>query len=178
MPEGDPDLAELVGELAGAVDELQSELAESRGPPRPPTPRRLARFTSEVTIPAIILVLETNVRALRLLQRTLRIAEGQGGDATTARDRASSLGQRTLTRLDGALSDLQDAVAQDPPDEEVGDLLQRIEDLQAEVDARLDATDATSDGPNEPVGVDVEEELRTLKDDVDDDADDGTKDND
>ena len=101
-----------MGELRTAVEELQTELESTRGPPRPPTPRRLAEFTSEVTIPAIILLLETNVRALRLVQRTLRLAEGRQGDSadTPARKRATDLGRVTLSRLDDALTDLGSAL--------------------------------------------------------------------
>lgn len=174
MSSDDQELTTLVGDLSETVEELQSELESGRGPPRPPTPRQLAEFTSEVTIPAIILVLETNVRALRLFQRALRHAEGRTGDSagTQARQRATDLGRATLSRLDDVLTDLAGSLDETSADAEARDLLEEVRTLQSEIDARLDVdseTDSTSsDGTS--VDVDVDAELQSLKDDVDDDT--------
>jgi hypothetical protein len=184
MSDGDTEMTRLVGELVNAVEELQSELEPTGGPLRPPTPRELARFTSEVTIPAIILVLETNVRALRLVQRALRIAEGRDTDrgGSVARERATALGRATVDKLDDALTDLQDALDGRPPDDEAREVLGRVRDLQADVEAEL-AADSTPDmdgastdtesedaAGEERVDVDVDAELEALKDDLDDDS--------
>lgn len=172
MSSRDPELSTLVGDLTSVLEELQTELESSRGPPRPPTPRQLARFTSEVTIPAIILVLETNVRALRLVQRGLRMAEGQDGEtADPARQRASELGRTTLAKLDDALTDLGSALDDTGSDARARDLLEEVRDLQAEVDARLDAeADSPTDADaGDAVGVDVDAELQSIKDEVDED---------
>jgi hypothetical protein len=180
MSSDDPDLAALVGDLTTVVEELQTEL-ESRGPPRPPTPRRLTEFTTEVTIPAIILVLETNVRALRLLQRTLRYADGRdgAGEDSATRKRASDLGRATLSRLDDALSDLGSALDDRPADNDARDLLEEVRDLQAELDARLDTESepAATGETRDSVGIDVDAELESIKDDVEDDSHGGRKDN-
>lgn len=168
MSNGDPELSQLLGELTGSVEQLQDELTESRGPPRPPTPRQLVRFTSEVTIPAIVLVLETNVRALRIVQRALRIAEGRdpGTSGSKTGERAAELGRATLSRLDDALSDLGSALEGRPPDDEARELLEEVRQLQSEVDERLESeTTAERDS----VSIDVDAELQSLKDDVDDD---------
>ncbi len=168
MSNGDPELSQLLGELTGSVEQLQDELTQRRGPSRLPTPRQLVRFTSEVTIPAIVLVLETNVRALRLVQRALRIAEGRdpGTSSSKTRDRATELGRATLSRLDDALSDLGSALEGRPPDDEARELLEEVRDLQTEVDERLE----TETGPErDSVSIDVDAELQSLKDDVDDD---------
>ncbi len=174
------DPADTVGDLARTVEELQGELARGASPPgpRPPTPRDLARFTSEVTIPAIVLALETNVRLLRLLQRALRLAAGEdprrGGGGTAARERAEDLGRRTLGRLDDALADLQDALEGRPPEDPARELLDEARSLREEVDARLAAaeSDRSADRPGEGgVDVDVESELQSIKDDLDDDGD-------
>lgn len=184
------DVSALVGDLARTVEELQSDLEPDGRPPlRPPTPRDLARFTTEVTIPAIVLALETNVRVLKLLQRTLRLAAGEDpgtGEGTRARERAEAVGRRTLARLDDALADLQSALDGRPPDDPARELLDEARALRAEIDDRLGATDPADgrpedrpgDGPAGPSGdragvdIDVESELRSIKDDIDEDGDD------
>lgn len=201
-----PDLPDLVGELARTTEQLRDELeAESGGPMRPPKPSELVRFTSEVTIPAIVLLLETNVRALRLLQRTLRFAQGGAEQPETsrgeARKRAEDLGRETLGRLDSALGDLQDALSGRPADDETKELLEEARDLRSKVENRLERTaremdgsppeeaepmaenaDQPTDGTDLPIGgedsagdgeevpVDVDAELQSIKDDVDDDS--------
>ena len=170
MSDTRPDLSTLVGDLTRSVRELQSELESERGPPRPPTPGELARFTSEVTIPAIILALETNIRALELLRRALRLAdrrEPARPDTAGARERAEDLGRATLSRLDAVLADLQDALEGRPPDDEARDLLAEARDLREEIDDRL--AQGTTGSEGEPVEVDVDAELQSLKDDVEGD---------
>ena len=67
------DLSRLVAELVTTLEDLEDELEPSdERPLRPPTPGELRRFTSDVAIPGLILILESNIRALRLLQRALR----------------------------------------------------------------------------------------------------------
>lgn len=177
------ELAGLVGDLAGTVEELQGELTAGRSPRGPPTPRDLARFTSEVTIPTIILALETNIRALTLLQRALRFAAGErpsaGKSGGEARERAEQLGRETLAGLDGALADLQDALAGRPADDPARELLTEARTLRADIDDRLaadanpgeDGVGAGTDGSTEPtVDIDVESELQSIKDDVQDES--------
>ncbi|WP_302080800.1 DUF7547 family protein [Salinibaculum rarum] len=166
MSNGGQELSALLSELTASLEQLQDELDPARGPLRPPTPRQLAQFTSEVTIPAIVLVLETNVRALRLVQRALRIAEGREATpgSSQARQRATDLGRATLSRLDEALSDLGSALESRPPDDEARELLEEVRDLQSEVDDRLETTSTDRDA----VDIDVDAELQSLKDDVDD----------
>ena len=168
----------MVGDLARTVEELQAEVGPGRGPPlRPPAPRDLARFTSEVTIPAIVLALETNVRALKLLQRALRLAAGDeprpGRGRSAARERAEELGRQTLARLDDALADLQAALEGRPPEDPARELLDEARSLRAEIDERMAApeSDLSADRPAGGVDVDVESELQSIKDDLDDDGD-------
>lgn len=174
MSETDASLPQLLSELTRSLEELQGELEPSAPRFRPPTPRQLRRFTSEVTIPAVILVLETNVRALRLVQRALRIGDGDGEEPATTgtgtRERAVELGQATLDRLDSTLGDLQNALEGRPSDDDTQRLLERVRDLEAEIEAELEATaaDDTADG----VEIDVDAELQSLKNDVDDGTDD------
>lgn len=183
MSGSETELTRVLSELTRSVEQLQSELEPSGGPPRPPTPRQLARFTSEVTIPAIVLVLETNVRALKLVQRALRIANGRepsSGAGGATRERAVKLGEATLSRLDDALADLGDALEGRPPDDEARRLLDQIRDIESEVESQLAAadTDVSVDDSARSGGVDidVDAELQSLKDDIDD-ADDGSDSN-
>lgn len=180
MSDADRNLPELVGELITSVEQLQTQIDDSRGPLRPPTPGQLARFTSEVTIPALVLALKTNVRALRIVQRALRMADGRdpgGNDTPTGRERATALGRATIDRLDGTLSELQSALEGRPPEDEARELLERVQTLQSEIDAQLaaDTPERDADTAGESVDVDVDAELRSLKDDVDEDgADEGS----
>lgn len=177
----DTDLIRLTTDLARSLRDLQRELEPRRGP-RPPTPRDLLRFTDEVAIPATILVLETNVRALRLLQRAIRLADGgQASNTETAvPERAADISRTTLQRLDSALADVQDAIEGRPTDDDARELLDEARALRDEIDDRLaaesPATDAgvdraagTADAEPTEVPVDVEAELQSIKDQMDDD---------
>lgn len=177
---GDADVARLAGDLARSLRDLRRAVEPDPRRPRPPTPRELLRFTDQVAIPAAILVLETNVRALELLQRTIRLADGRAptaeGDGKVVRERAADLSRTTLARLDDALADLQTAVDGRPPDDEARRLLAEARALREEVDHRLSesergpgtAPESGTVGPDEAVPVDVEAELRSIKDEVDD----------
>lgn len=194
---GDDDVARLVADLVSTLRELESEFEPrtERGFPRPPSPSELLRFTSDVGIPAAILVLRTNVEALKLLQRALRLADGRpptrSGSVAEVRDHAERVGRTTLGRLDDALGELQDAVEGQPEDERARELLDDARELRSELSARLaDASAAADrdrgdgdgdgrggderggDGDDPPtssreVPVDVDAELRSLKREVD-----------
>lgn len=188
------DLEASVRELSATLEELRSELREPpTGPlglPRPPTPAELLRLTEQYTIPAVISVLETNIRLLELLAAALRVADGRpldgaGSDALAdagrrslsyveeGREGLAAASRATLERLDDALADLQAAAeGGEPDDPEIQRLLARARDLRSEIDERLAAAEsgaaAELDGEDEPtstgeVGIDVDEELETLR---------------
>ncbi|MFC7073607.1 hypothetical protein ACFQJ7_15605 [Halovenus rubra] len=193
--DSDPELSQLLTDLTTTLRELEQEV-ESERPrgPRLPTPSELSRFTSEVAIPGIILVLRTNVRALQLLQRAVRLADGRkpspDGAVSEARSRAEEVGKASLSQLDGVLTDLQTALESRPENEQADELLSRARELREQVQGEL-AEDETqpetqqdSAGPeidqSDAVGIDVESELKSLKDNIqdaeqqyDDDGDDG-----
>ncbi|UTF52587.1 DUF7547 family protein [Natronosalvus rutilus] len=153
------DLAEALRELSATLNALRDELedgARSRNrrrrqfPLRPPTPGELARFGDEVAIPALITTLEANIRALEALRRGLKIARGQRAvrDAATDAadrtvDRSSELRETTLTHLDRALRELQDAVSGDADevgvevDDRTRTLLEDARRLRDDIDQRL-----------------------------------------
>jgi hypothetical protein len=182
----DDDLTALVTDLVRTLQELETEVEPTTdsGLPRPPTPGELLRFTSDVTIPAVILVLKTNIEALKLLRRALRMAEGRPTSTSASnevRQRASDLSRATLSRLDGALTDLQRAVEGTPEDEEARELIHEAQQLRSQIQERLaDETgvppEADPDGATD-VPVDVDAELRSIKDDIEgrDDDDAGTE---
>lgn len=190
MSDADPDVTELLADLTRSLQELEREMEPERRL-RPPTPGELSQFTSEVAIPGLILVLRTNIKALQLLQRTIRLAQGRnprsGGSAgAEVRERAESLSRATLSQLDSTLSEIQSAVEGRPPDDETRELLSEARDLRDRVRDELEAdgTDPGGEGAGvtdegrDPVDIDVEAELRTLKDDLDDDDDDPEPDDD
>jgi hypothetical protein len=177
MSAPDEDVTALLSDLVRTLQDLETEVEPrtDSGRPRPPTPQELLRFTSDVTIPAAILVLKTNIEALKLLRRALRIAEGrptEPSDGTAVRERATELSQATLARLDDALQDLQGAVEGRPEDDEARELLTEARELRADLAAAV--TDGDAGGEATDVPVDVDAELRSLKDDIDD-VSDGTE---
>lgn len=181
MSDSEEDVTALLTELVGTLQELQTEVEPrtERGRPRPPTPEELLRFTSDVTIPAAILVLKTNIEALKLLRRALRLAEGRPATASSGggvQERATQLSRATLARLDDALSDLQGAVEGRPPDAEARELLTEARDLRESLAEQLAESQAhNGDGLDAVEGtdvpVDVDAELRSIKDDIDDESD-------
>ena len=183
----DPDIGPLIADLVRTLQELEAEFEPrtESGLPRPPSPRELMRFTSDVGIPAVILLLRTNIEALKLLQRALRLGDGRapttGTGGAEVRQRAEELSRTTLSRLDGALADLQDAVEGRPEDEDARELLDEARDLRSDVEEKLNerangdpsALEEVGESgqeesvPEESVPVDVDAELRSIKDEFD-----------
>lgn len=190
---GEADVTRLLRDLTRELQTLQREL-ESERRRGLPTRKQLSRFTSEVAIPGIILILETNIRALKLLRRAIRLAEdhepqqsrGQQA-ATEMKSRAEQLGQATLSRLDETLAEMQSSLEEQGKNDEVSELVAEARTLQQQISnqldsAKLDGTAAqtaanTTDSPeagfdepgSEPIGIDVEDELRSLKDNLEND---------
>jgi hypothetical protein len=188
------ELAEATAELAETLEELRTELeGPPRGPlglPRPPKPAELLRLTEQYTIPTVIALLEASIRSLELLGAALRVADGRPIDAATGRSdlggrrRLAAASRETLQRLDDALAELQSAARGEPSNPELQRLLDEARDLRAEVDDRLaDAVDdsdrpsgdagssdseAGDSAPDEAIGIDVDEELASIKRDVED----------
>ncbi|MFC4246164.1 hypothetical protein ACFOZ7_04030 [Natribaculum luteum] len=189
MANRDEDLAESIDELTQTLRDLRHEL-EPRPEPRlrPPTPGELLRLTDEVAIPALVAILEANVRALEAFQRGLRLVrrdrdvrERTGRATDVTRTRATELRETTLEQLDGALAELQRALGEGalPQNRQARDLVEDARELRDEVDRRLrdageevdaetkgrtiEIDDSTDDRPDES-DVDVDAELETLKD--------------
>lgn len=195
MDDGD-DLERILDDLAGTLDELREEVGTERRSGRVRDRRQsddvrddrqsndvrdrrrtsgardLLRFTEQYTIPAVIAILETNVRLLELLAGSIRLADGRLDEAEERRT------GRTLDALDGALTDVREAVAGTPTSPEARRLLREARELRSEAERRLEerttttsepGTDGSEDAVHE-VPVDVEAELESIKQEVDDDA--------
>ncbi|MDL5360788.1 hypothetical protein [Halalkalicoccus sp. NIPERK01] len=189
----DDDLEERVDELQRSLEELRREIEPRppRGPgglPRPPTPGELVRFADRQAIPTAIAVLEANVRALELLQEALRLADtgraaGEGAERT--RERAEDLSRRSLDRLDAVLDDLQEATRGDtlPPDGDERDILEDARRLREEIADRIEEAEregqryrtrgrtsgAEGSTTSEGVTIDVEDELDSIRAELDGD---------
>lgn len=141
----DADLAALVMELRETLDELQETVGTDR--PGPPSGRDLVRFTESYTIPTLVAILEASIRALELLQATLRLVDGRSLDpdrrrgSSEAAARVGSVGRATVDRVDAALSELTAALEGEPSEGEARDLLEEARALRAEVDERLRTAD-------------------------------------
>lgn len=164
---GEPDVTELLADLTQELRRIQREVEPERRSLR----RDLARFTSEVAIPAMILVLKTNIQMLELLRRAIRIADGRERDYAGGemRQRAERLGHATLSQLDTLLVELQSAVEGRPNDERARQLIDDARSLRKEIQNEFE-TDLDSE--TEGVNIDVEAELRALKNDIDNHSDD------
>jgi hypothetical protein len=128
MDDREDDLERTVGELAATLDELRDELEPER---RTSRVRELVRFTEQFTIPAIIAILETNVRLLEMLQGAIRLADGRldEGSERTA--------DRAFDAIDGALSDARDALAGAPGNSDARLLLEQARELRAEAERQV-----------------------------------------
>ena len=167
----DPDVTELLADLTQELRSLQQEVE----PDRDRSLRRdLARLTSEVAIPGLILLLKTNIQVLQLLRRAIRIADGrpprQSRGTGEMRDRAEQLGQITLARLDDVLSELQGAVEERPDSDRSVQLIEEARNIRQQIQEEF-KTDGEGVEDVDDVEIDVEAELRALKDDLEDQPD-------
>lgn len=181
QPDGDvATLRADVEALADTLERIEGELTPGRGRGvGAPRLRDFRRFTADVTIPLVILVLETNVRALRIFQRALRPADAEGSVVErTAGRRAADMTRGSLDRLDGILTDLQNSVTATDANDSLSGLLEEATTLQRRVADEIDrregegtrsgtAWDERADA--DTVSIDVEAELASLKDQLDED---------
>lgn len=166
------DLTDRLDELEETLSTLRDELESPRGrrlPRRPPSPRELLRFTDEYAIPTAIAMLEANVRALELLQASIRATDpDHAADAATTavRDGMSGVSGATLDRLDRALAEIESSLAGGgtPRNPEARELVAEARRLNDEIADRLTAT-GTADR-EEAVRIDVESELDSIREEV------------
>jgi hypothetical protein len=191
----DEELAVLLADLERTLADLREAVGEDvrRGsgdrPPRrrPPTPGEILRFTEEYTLPTVIALLEATTQSLELLRAVLRLA-GPASNAGELRSRLASRDGPETAALRDALGDLRDALtgADLPEDSAARSILTDARALTTEIDERLDeerddrnrerrtdrerapsgrgvAIDVEEEGDD---GVDVDEELASIKESV------------
>lgn len=145
------DIAIALEELADAIRDLGEAIDErsrtNTGAPRPnllspPSVTDVLRAADELAIPALITLLEAQIRTLRYLQRGSRFV--RRGTAVDDRLRGPGPGERdrygdpdvVLDRL-GSTLDLIGRRLEDSADEETRDLFDRTRSLYEEIDGRL-----------------------------------------
>jgi hypothetical protein len=154
MARRDDDFDELLADLETTLGDLRETLREEQGerrPMRPPSPGELLRFTEEYTIPTVISVLEANIRALKLLQQLLRLADPARSleeGTRSVRDRLASAdtrgtatvaGEAALDQFERALADLQTALRESdlPTDGEARSIVEEARSLSNEIERRV-----------------------------------------
>jgi hypothetical protein len=159
----DEDLADLLDDLETTLSDLRAELDAEGGdgrrsgraggprPPRPPSMSDLLRFTEEYTIPAIVTLLEANIRALKATQRVLRMADPERAaraESSNARERLDDAGRTALSQLERSLTDLSDALsaADLPADPESRDIVEDARSLTDEIEERIAEARARREG--------------------------------
>ncbi|WP_231183383.1 hypothetical protein [Haladaptatus sp. DYF46] len=186
------DLEDRIEELETTLRGLQTELGRPpRGPmglPRPPTPREVLSFTGEYAIPTLISMLEANVRALKALQQIIRLVDPEYDPTEKARSdlsaRAGRASRATLDRLQDTLNDVEGALTEGGLPEEprarriLEDARRLSEDIGDEIatgSERADEGRELADAADEEMEeeeeeqpqVDVDAELRSIRDELD-----------
>lgn len=190
MSDRDDDLAATAADLEETMRGLRRDLRRQapRGPlglPRPPSPREVLRFADEAAIPALIAILEANIRILEAVQAAIELADTSGrarAEGRRGHERAVELGEETLAQFDEALSEFQRILEEGslPENTRAREILEDARALRAELRERVeDAEESTaaSSGPTSDastpedtsVDVDVDAELESIKQQVDDD---------
>jgi len=194
MSDRDDDLAATAADLEETMRALRRDLRRQapRGPlglPRPPSPREVLRFADEAAIPALIAILEANIRILEAIQAAIELADTTRRARTEGRrgrDRAVELGAETLVQFDEALSEFQRILEEGslPEDTRAREILEDARTLRAELRERVEDAEKSTAGSTEPatdtstpadasVDVDVDAELESIKQQVDNDDEEG-----
>ncbi|MFB6256727.1 MAG: hypothetical protein ABEH58_08410 [Haloplanus sp.] len=189
------DLERTLTDLREAIDEDVRRGVRDERSRRPPTPGEILRFTEEYTLPTVIALLEATVQSLELLRAVLRLAGPGSTDDDDIRDRLKTRRGPETDAFRDALTDLRDALtgADLPEDSTAGSILVDAQELTAEIDSRLDkaSPDRGRDDERqerEPArrgitidveeedddAVDVESELASIKESMEDEEDDGS----
>lgn len=174
----DDDLEARVAALETAIEDLRDDLLEENTMSRelfsPPSLRDILRFTDQIAIPGIILILETNIRLLKLLQRTIRLSDtsATSDGSSEIQTELATYTSKTLRELETAISKLQSLdIAGGPADETAQSLLTDIRELRTDITNELNeaSTNAppTSNQNADELTNEIAEELEDLKHELD-----------
>lgn len=165
-PSDEEDLAMRLDRLEADLRELQETLEGTRRPRgRPPTPSELLRLTDERGIPALIAVFEAQIRALELLQGTIRLVTPEAPVEENER-----IGRAVVRQLDAVVNELRTTPL--PAEAEPRRLIEDAIALREEISARISETPDADPEPT-PVEIDIDEELDAIRSDLRDDEEDG-----
>lgn len=166
------ELARRLDDLERAIAELREDLTagESREG-RPPTRETARRLADEFAVPAIDAALEANIRSLELLRELIRSTDR--GRRTPSDDRDPLSG--TVRRFERTLEEIEAALEGStlPRNADARGLLTEARRLNEAISERLDPSDRVGDEPDDEtvVRIDVESELESIKDELDDEDD-------
>ena len=171
----DDELANRVAALESQIEELRTELTDSTSSfpfPPPPSLEGILRFTDEIAIPGVILILETNIRMLKLLRRAIRLTDNESKteSATALSNDLSVYMTRTLGELENAITKLQSLeTTRGPADETAQSILQEIRSLKTELSDEIDSnTDTTDTTGLESRHEEIQAELESIKEELED----------
>lgn len=167
-------------ELTRRLDDLERAIAELRedldaGDSREAGPRtrgEARRLADEFAVPAIDAALEANIRSLELLRELINSADRARRSPSADRDPLSGAVrrfERTLEEIEAALEG-----STLPGNADARGLLTEARRLNEAIGDRLDASGGIGDDTDDEtvVRIDVESELESIKDDLDDEDDD------
>lgn len=180
------DLRRAIDDLESAMRDLQAELeaeTNTRGAgPQLPTVQDVLRFADQAAIPAVIAVLEANIRILEAMQQAVRLAERspQSGRQSERSRQLAEFGEETLAQLTSSLDDLQRLIEAGslPQEETARSILTDARELQDRLEAHGEtageqpADQRDTDDDSEEVTIDIDAELESIKDEYEDDEDD------
>lgn len=170
----DDDLHDRIEALETALRALQADLDTQRTSsrfPRPPSPRDLLRLTETYAIPTAIAFLEAHIRALELLRATIRVTANPRD--TGGRPQQSHVYTRLAEEIDSLVDGLQ--TGRIPTGSNGDDVLADARALRDEIRDHIDNSGEAAnfapedEQPLEPL-VDVEEELRSIRAELEEDT--------
>ena len=180
------DIEDRLASLESALEELQAEVRESQSSPSVPgvpSPTQFLRFADQAAIPAMIAILELNIKLLESLRRTIQLSQAGSQDrqGTPSSGRASDVGVETWRRLDAALAELQRTLSGDPSSPAAQRVLEEARSLREDIDDRVEeaseSTESMRVAEDETVTtIDVEAELESIKEEQTDPDDEATSD--
>lgn len=170
----DSDLEERIDALEESMRSLQAEVRQSAdrgrlGFPRAPSARQFLKFTDQAVLPALIAILEVNIKILKTIRRAIRLTH-QDDVTDSHRDTFQSLNGEVLNQFDRALAELQSVIEGSPIDETARDILADAkalrEDLEHHTEHVNESQEPSSKTPAttaESDPIDVNAELDSIK---------------
>ena len=177
----DPELEARIAALEESMRALQHEVRQttddgSFGFPRPPSPNEILRFTDQAVIPAIIALLEVNIKLLQSIRRGIQLTQKRDS-VTRDRDQLQAINKDVVKQFERAIEELQHVVEGTPIDHTAKDVLADARALRSELERRTEAARDAVDTPSKETAdesgldtIDVDAELDSIKAEFDTDT--------